>query len=265
MAGDISSEYLFHFTKRFDNLISILREGFFPNYCLENWLTLDEKLPHIGIPMVCFCDIPEKFITPHKDKYGPYGIAMEKNWGIKKGITPITYVHKDSFNYNALQTILKIYNENEECIRRNDFLGEEDLMGMKGKTYKYGTSNYFQEAFHSLLFLFKPYIGDDFSGKNICFYDEREWRFYPFRVIPPYLPEGDYYQNDEGKLVIHHTIWETYVNNLKTLYRLNFDLPVVKSIYVLNNEEKEKIINEFGNSLSIKVETDEVFGATILN
>ena len=106
MAGNISSDYLFHFTRSFENLTSILKEGFFPNYCIENWLALDKNLPHIGIPMICFCDIPEQFIEPHKKKYGPYGISMEKNWGIQNNITPIAY---DSFNYIALQTILKIY------------------------------------------------------------------------------------------------------------------------------------------------------------
>jgi hypothetical protein len=262
MAGNISADYLFHFTNRFENLLSILKEGYFPNYCLENWLTIDEKLPHIGIPMVCFCDIPELFIEPHKNKYGPYGIAMEKSWGIEKRITPITYVHKDSFNYTALQTIWKTYEENKECIKRNDFVGEKDIMGMKAKTYRYGTANHFEEAFHSLLFLFKPYFGDDFSGKGVCFYDEREWRFYPFRVTPSYLSEGDYYKNDEGKLKIHPIFWETYVNNLKTHYRLDTPLSSVKGIYVQTNEEKEKIINEFGNSLFIKVQNPEECDAT---
>lgn len=258
MAGNISADYLFHFTKKLENLASILRDGFTPNYCLENWQTLDENLLHIGIPMVCFCDIPELFIEPHKNKYGPYGIAMDKSWGIEKRITPITYVHKESYNYSALQTIWKIYIENKEAIKRNDFIAEVEIMGMKGKEYKYGVAEHFQEAFHSLYFLFKPYMGDDFSGKDVCFYDEREWRFYPFRVIPPYLSEEDYYANEEGRLVIHPTVWETYANNLKTFYRLDFSLSAVKKVYVQNNEEKEKLQNEFGNSLLIKVQNDKV-------
>lgn len=254
MAGNISADYLFHFTKSFDNLVSILKEGFAPNYCLENWRTLDEKLLHLGIPMVCFCDIPELFIEPHKNKYGPYGIAMEKSWGIEKKITPITYVHKDSFNYNALQTIWKIYIENEQTIKRNDFIADVEIMGMKGKKYKYGVAEHFQEAFNSLYFLFKPYIGDDFSGKDVCFYDEREWRFYPFRVTPAYLSEDYYYKNDEGKYVVNSIQWETFVNNLKKLYSLKFPFSAVKTVYVQNNEEKQKLEIEFGNSLVIKVQ-----------
>jgi hypothetical protein len=263
MAGDISSDYLFHFTKRFENLVSILKEGFAPNYCLENWLTLDENLPHTGIPMVCFCDIPEKFITPHKNKYGSYGIAMEKEWGVEQRITPITYVHKNSLNYNSLQTILKVYNENEEAIKSKDYLGDESFA--KGKRYKPGAAEDFADAYHSLLFLFKPYIGDDFSGSDVCFYDEREWRFYPSHVIPAYLPGEWYYMNDEGKYTIDLIQWESYVISLKKIYSLKFPLSAVKAIYVKSNEEKEKIINEFGNSLLIKVEKVKECDARMLN
>ena len=88
MAGNISSDYLFHFTNKFENLISILIDGFIPNYCIENWLAIDENLPHIGIPMICFSDIPELFIELHKNKYGPYGIAMDKEWGDRKKNNP---------------------------------------------------------------------------------------------------------------------------------------------------------------------------------
>ena len=253
MAGNISSDYLFHFTNKFENLISILIDGFIPNYCTENWLAIDENLPHIGIPMICFSDIPELFIEPHKNKYGPYGIAMDKKWGIEKRITPITYVHKDSFNYNALHTIWKTYRENEDCIKRNDFIGEMDSFGDMRKTYKDGAAEYFERAFHSLFFLFKPYFGDDFSGKDVCFYDEREWRFYPIGVIPAYLSEENFYTNNKGKLVIDPMVWESYIGNLKKHYRLEFPLSVVNCIYVQTNEQKEIIIKKFGNSINIKV------------
>ena len=256
MAGNISSDCLFHFTKKFENLMSILSDGFIPNYCLENWLAIDEKLPHIGIPMVCFCDIPELFIEPHKNKYGPYGVGMDKKWGIEKRITPITYIHKDSFNYLALQTIWKTYKENEECIKRKDLVDEDNFMGMKAKTYKYGVADHFEEAFHSIFFLLKPYIGDDFSGKNICFYDEREWRFYPFRVIPPYLSKEEYYLNDERKLILDPIVSESYKNNMK-LYRLEVPSSAVKCVYVQTNKEKEIITKKLGNSLIIKVQNDE--------
>jgi hypothetical protein len=262
MAGNISADYLFHFTKRFENLVSILKEGFCPNYCLENWRALDENLLHIGIPMVCFCDIPEKFIKPHKNKYGPYGIAMGKNWGIEKKITPITYVHKDSLNYKSLQTLWKIYEEKKEDIKRYDLVDEKVIMGMTAKTYRYGVAENFEDAFNSLFFLFKPYIGDDFSGKNICFYDEREWRYYPPSISPPYLLEVDYQKNDEGKYVVYPIQWESYVNNLKKLYSLEVPLSEVKMIYVQSNKEKEKLQNEFGNSLLIKVQNPEQCDAT---
>ena len=264
MAGNISSDYLFHFTSKFENLLSIIENGFYPNYCLENWLTLDDNLPQIGIPMVCFCDIPEQFIEPHKLKYGQYGIAMEKKWGIEKKITPITYVYRESFNYSALQTIWKIYKENEDCIVRNDFIEDTEIMGIKAKTYKRnGVRNTFENAFNGLFFLFKPYIGSDFSGNDICFYDEKEWRFYPFRVIPAFIPANNYILNENGKYEIDSMMWETYVTNLKKLYSLKFIIEKdINMVFVQNESEKQELINKFGNLLKIKVQNLEVSDTT---
>lgn len=264
MAGNISSDYLFHFTRKFENLISIIENGFYPNYCLENWVTIDDNLPQIGIPMVCFCDIPEQFILPHKLKYGNYGIAMEKKWGIEKRITPITYVYKESFNYSALQTIWKVYKENEDCIIKNDFIEDTEIMGYKAKTYKKnGVRDTFENAYYSLFFLFKPYNGIDFSEKNTRFYDEKEWRFYPYGVIPAFIPANNYIIGESGKYEIKPIMWETYVNNLKILYSLKFEINKdVNMVYVQNENEKQELISRFGSHLKIKVQNVEECDAT---
>lgn len=181
MGENISDENLFHFTKSFENLVSILKNGLIPNYCLENWLTLDNYLEHIGIPMVCFSDIPRKFIEPHKNKYGPYGISISKDRGIKNGITPVAYIHKNSLNYKALITLSQLYNQNVDAIRSKDFIRREnDLMHGLVKIYKHdGIEFTLINAYYNLLFLSKPYSGDDFIEKNVCFYNEREWRYFP--------------------------------------------------------------------------------------
>ena len=127
-------------------------------------------------------------------------------------------------------------------------------MGMSAKIYKpFGIAFDFEKAFYSLLFLFKPYIGDDFSGKNICFYDEKEWRFYPSGVIPSFLSEKSYYTNDEGKLVLDNIEQETYLDNLKVNYKLQFPISAVKMVYVDNEDEKQKLRNEFGDSLPTRI------------
>ncbi len=250
MAGNISSEFLFHFTGSFENLKLILEKGFIPNYCLENWIMLDQNIPQIGIPMVSFCDIPEQFNEPHQLKYGPYGIAMNKSWGIAKKLTPITYVHKESFNYSAMQTIWDIYKKNENYIRKEDFIEEIKipLLDVIGKSYKPGTQEKFENAFYSLFFLFKPFIGDDFSGKDICFYDEKEWRYYPFGVTPSFLHKEQYSINAEGKYVIDQAVWGTYKSNLEKFYPLTFTPEEVNKLFVETSAEKDELLKNLTNN-----------------
>ena len=48
---------LFHYTRQREYLIKIFKNGLLPNYCKEQYLG-GGKDGIIGIPMVCFCDIP---------------------------------------------------------------------------------------------------------------------------------------------------------------------------------------------------------------
>ena len=101
----ISANTLFHFTYRYDTLISILQSKFFPRLCLEKglWHPGDKKW---AIPMVCFCDIPLSNIAEHTRKYGNYAIGIKKTWAIEQGVTPILYVHdKSSFIGHGLDAL----------------------------------------------------------------------------------------------------------------------------------------------------------------
>lgn len=49
-----NSNSLFHYTRTYDNLCGILRNGFKPKYCKETLLNGSI----IGLPLVSFCDIP---------------------------------------------------------------------------------------------------------------------------------------------------------------------------------------------------------------
>jgi hypothetical protein len=57
---------LFHLTKKFDTLLRILEEGFWPRYSLEDikWLGIPET-PKVAWPMVSFCDIPISRLGAH--------------------------------------------------------------------------------------------------------------------------------------------------------------------------------------------------------
>ena len=91
----ISANTLFHFTSKYDTLISILKSKFFPRLCLERglWHPGNRKW---AVPIVCFCDIPLSNMAEHTQKYGNYAIGIKKTWAIKQGITPVLYVHDNS-------------------------------------------------------------------------------------------------------------------------------------------------------------------------
>ena len=93
------SSSLFHYTKSNESLFSILKHGFLPTYNIEefHYETLEERSPElIGIPMVCFCDIPLSCAEEHTKQYGEYALAFSKKWAIKNRINPLLYVMNDS-------------------------------------------------------------------------------------------------------------------------------------------------------------------------
>ena len=103
----LSSTSLFHFTPKFESVLGILLKGF--KYC-----NLREELPfgplsssifssiadviqyQQFVKAICFCDIPLSLVSDHINQYGRYFIGMSKEWGMKKGVTPIRYIHFDS-------------------------------------------------------------------------------------------------------------------------------------------------------------------------
>src|SRR5215467_12077450 len=110
---NISANSLFHFTPTLINLTSILKNYFYPRYCLESWtvifetsqdLLLDRTL-EFAFPMTCFCDIPLSQITNHSNIYGKYAIGLTKDWGMKNKINPVLYAYKDSMTTTLLEKI----------------------------------------------------------------------------------------------------------------------------------------------------------------
>lgn len=165
----ISSDTLFHFTEDFDTVISILKEGFRPHYSLEDlglYLTSIVSKENIfgrAFPMVCFCDIPLSQIRDHMKKYGHYGIGLSKAWGISKKVSPVIYTHRKSV---ITDIILQIRKDNQ-----GDMGGTKVGNNDKNRTFLHVLS--FIKAYNGLL-----HKGGD-KWENVCFYNEREWRFVP--------------------------------------------------------------------------------------
>lgn len=87
------SHTLFHFTKSRETLQLILKNGFWPRYCLEDvgWLGIPDA-DFVAYPMVCFCDIPLSRTDEHVAFYGDFGVGMSKEWAVKNDLNPILYM-----------------------------------------------------------------------------------------------------------------------------------------------------------------------------
>ena len=132
-----------------NDLVHILKHGFTPRFCLENYSDLfydsDNELM-IAFPMTCFCDLPLSQLHKHLDFYGGYGIGLKKEWGEVREINPVFYVHQKS--------------DFSVCVNFLESLCEADKM--------------------SVLRYIKLYDGYvSINGREVYkrFYDEREWRW----------------------------------------------------------------------------------------
>ena len=66
----ISTDSIIHYTDSFDNITSILKEGFRIYYCAEILNVGESKVSKAAHPMVTFCDIPLSDSKQHFNAYG---------------------------------------------------------------------------------------------------------------------------------------------------------------------------------------------------
>ena len=171
--AQVSSDELFHFTHTLENLQSILLHGFYPRCSFEDVSFIFDQLEKenaiIGHCMVCFCDLPIELQTAHKRRYGEYGIALCKAWGMSKGISPVMYVYNDASVIKELKHM---------SIFIKGFLQPENRRKkiMKHKVCQRWLeyANEIFGSFNQLIGYLKLYSNQD---KEIRYYDEREWRY----------------------------------------------------------------------------------------
>lgn len=216
------SDSLFHFTKSIGVLELILKNGIEPRFCLEDvtWLKI-EGLNKIGLPMSCFCDIPISRLKNHNEFYGGFGIALSREWALKKGLHPISYT-TDEGHIQQLANSLK------------------DIMNQDPNTLN--TIN-----FYRLISLIKPLTGvmKDKNGEgdiNIDFYQESEWRFIPKTV--DIIPESDFSSKVDS------------ANERVKKYVIKFEPNDVNYIFVKNDSDIPKIIDIISHKLDIKNESE---------
>jgi len=201
--GDnISANTLFHFTPTLSNLENIIENGIKIGYSIENYESLIKGGQEVGMPMICFCDIPLSRIKYHVSKYGGYAIGLNKSWGIQNKVTPVIYTHGNSpatelLNeiYSNIQSFIEIHDKYKfkPLSKKNKSL-LESLMDNYEKIYRESDFEHKKEVNDlvvelkkkiSVIFRYvKPYKGKFFRRgayleDEIEFYNEKEWRFVP--------------------------------------------------------------------------------------
>ena len=171
---------VFKFTKDFELLKKILRDGIIPNYCEED-LSFDSTEFCVGIPMSCFCDIPITLLDEHNRRYGNYGIALSKEWALKNGLSPVMYIANSdvlqSVYYHIQQHQTDITELVESYLKKNtettvpdhlrELIKRNSMLRKIEKEHAINT--------HIIGYL-KKYEGV-YKSKPINNYEENEWRF----------------------------------------------------------------------------------------
>ena len=134
MNPNVSSS-LIHFTDRLEYLKGILKDGFRFSYCREEYpkalvnniknqekkdfiptnCCLNENICNtVLIPMVSFCDIPLTRSNVHAQKYGYYGVGIDRELArdIYPQLMPVQYMSSERFRL-ALNDISVIFAESE--------------------------------------------------------------------------------------------------------------------------------------------------------
>ncbi len=119
----LSSDYLYHFTRKSDAIEKILQYGF--RHSLSN-----EKISFANVLqqnfIACFCDIKFSEISAHRECYGDYAICLKKEWGINNGVTPVTYIHETSPIFSEKSKRLK--NKNRFIFENFDHRKNKSLL-----------------------------------------------------------------------------------------------------------------------------------------
>jgi hypothetical protein len=193
METNISAHTLFHFTYNKNSLLSILKNGLYIRYSLENFESLINDKAEIVFPMTCFCDIPLSHVRRHTNTYGKYAIGLSKSWGMKNQINPIIYTYPNSATTSILN---EIFENIENFFDINEIELEKIKINKSVETlyWKFNDrENEFSKRVESLnsklshfIRYIKPYEGKfyrngDYLENPVRFYDEREWRFTPSR------------------------------------------------------------------------------------
>jgi len=208
---------IIHFTRKFEYLQAILASSSFKvMYCGEYFGDKTGKvISRAAHPMVSFSEYPDKELHSKYVTYGGYGIALEKEWATKNGLSPVSYVEKNSPAAQGLVALLKA--------RQSHLIPNSlrlPIIQLKCFTkHVYGYNSYFKE--HEF----------DFKAEN-------EWRFVPTRkqIGGNRISENfSTYEKNRDKY-----------NKRLEKYPLRFELSDIAFVYVESEIERQNVISDFG-------------------
>lgn len=202
---NLSLNRLFHYTNSVDNLVSILKDGFEIKYSLEKLGLFDSDenvmTDEFAIPMICFCDIPLNLVQQHTSVYGQYAIGLKKQWGEQQAICPVLYLPNGSETKLILENLVRNISKNNQKIREI----RTSLKDFKQELTMNEVINLYDLLIDLIMYV-KPYIGSferksiGFKDPNYKFYDEREWRYKPSKLLSfkTFLTKEEYssFEND---------------------------------------------------------------------
>lgn len=236
-----SSDFLFHYTPKLENIFSIIENGIWVKRTVEDFSFLRELTPEIDfdavfgasfqsesekteedyrikLAMACFCDIPANEAHRHSEIYGKYALGFDKSWGVERGINPISYLVPES--------------DLSVAIRNLNTLTAE----ISTQSPDYRIRNAFLKIVSFLKLYEGPYTKDEYKNENHRYYDEREWR---------YVIKGDFEKiAPPDKLSDSEDI----------RHKLSFSIEDIRFIIVNSDDEIPAISNHFSEK-GINLET----------
>ena len=260
---NISANTLFHFTTDRQSLLSILTNGIYVRYSLENYESLTSDNAEIVFPMTSFCDIPLSQVKRHTSTYGQYAIGLTKSWGMRNKINPVIYTYPKSSTTDILNELVAdlenffdIKDEEKPKIKPSlkksgegfkiDF---SELLNDPTFKFKSEVSNKIEKLQYKLghfIKYIKPYEGKFYrNGKylenSVRFYDEREWRFAPSKKFFSKLDLKDSYKPEYYK----DPIKRRAINiKLSKYIKLNFKANDIRFIIVNKDKEIPNLLDD---------------------
>ncbi len=248
----ISEDFLFHFTPSIQILEKIIQGGFIPFFGTE--ITEFDDYGQIGMriesfPRVCFTDLPLNAIKDHKAEYGKYALGMKKEWAMANGLNPVLYIQKNSIVASSLSLVAESIEDLYKTMRTN----KESNIRMELLFQRFNNLNNMIGRFAKQYEITKEESDKiKLNGKIIQrqvkrFYDEREWRYIPFKFKNKELHERNLFPALNQK--------KESLDEISYKYPLKFDLKDIAAI--IYPDSIEEILNMLSKYYKVDSESNK--------